>query len=62
MRLAEQFIGKDCKSVFQNMNGTVLEIVEISSSGEVQNKMDVIRKAVNKNIGKNTMVVVFKEK
>jgi hypothetical protein len=60
MRLADSFIGKDGKTLAPYINNSkIIEIVEISSSADMQRRIDEVKRAISKQSG-TYLVAVFK--
>ena len=61
MRLADNYIGKDGSVLAQQLRNTkIVEIVEISSGFETNNRLDEIKKALAKLPSATYMIVAFK--
>ena len=62
MRLVDTFIGKDGRAISSHINNAkIIDMVEISSSAELQKKLDELKKSVAKNSSATYLVVAFKQ-
>ena len=61
MRIADIFKGKTGRELGSLISDSVvIELVEITTTGEITNKLEIIKKALSRSSSSSYLVVVFK--